>query len=287
MARFITCLLQARINTEHAPEAAWDRRRKATIPEGRKTSMSIINLFRRKNPAYRAPGCPLLYDLYDDMADEAHLLIAGKTGSGKSVVENGIIYNLLHKTPDQVQLILIDPKKVELSQYRNVPHCLVYADEQETMIEALQYAVKLTEQRYSEMQLCNERKYWGSHVYIMIDELADLMTTCKKQVQPLIQRLCQIGRAARIHVIACTQCPLATVIPTAIGVNFDARVGLRTRNAQDSRNIIGVKGCEDLPRFGQGYFLNPDGMTLYNIPMYSDYDIDNLIDYWTSKRCMM
>ena len=128
------------------------------------------------------------------------------------------------------------------------------------------------------------KKYGGGAVYVIIDELADLMTTNRRQVQPLLQRLCQIGRAANVHVIAATQCPLSSVIPTPIKVNFDARVALRTRSAQDSRNILGVKGCELLPRYGQGYYMTPDGLTLYNIPMQDPADIAQIVRYWHKAR---
>jgi S-DNA-T family DNA segregation ATPase FtsK/SpoIIIE len=148
------------------------------------------------------------------------------------------------------------------------------------MIYALEYAMELTEQRYKIMQQQNKRKYQGSNIYIVIDELADLMTTNKKQVQPLIQRLAQIGRAAKIHIIAATQCPLSAVIPTPIKVNFDARVGLRTRSKQDSRNILEMSGAELLPRFGQGYYMTPEKTTLYNIPMYTDQEIEDICNYW-------
>lgn len=243
--------------------------------------MSIFNCTRK----YRTPTGDV-YTLYNDMAMQPHLLVAGATGSGKSVVVNGIIYNLLFNGPGSAQLILIDPKRVELAMYKSVPHCIRYASEPAEMISALQYALSITENRYQEMQRQRVRKYSGGHVFVIIDELADLMTTAKKQVQPLLQRLCQIGRAACVHVIACTQCPLATVIPTAIAVNFDARVGLRTRNAQDSRNILGSAGCERLPRYGQGYFMTPEGIELWNIPMYSESAISEMVSWWTSRRCI-
>ena len=226
-----------------------------------------------------------VYTLYNDMAKQPHLLVAGATGSGKSVVVNGIIYNLLHSVPSHAQLILIDPKRVELSQWRKVPHCIEYASEPEDMVEALQKAMDITEDRYQRMQRKGLLNYDGGDLYVIIDELADLMTTQKKVVAPLLQRLCQIGRAAKVHVIACTQCPLRDIIPTSIKVNFDSRVGLRTRSAQDSRNILGLSGCELLPRYGQGYYMTPEGLTLYEIPMYSSESLDDLADYWTSKRC--
>lgn len=221
------------------------------------------------------------FTLYADMLKQPHLLVAGATGSGKSVVVNGIIYTALYETPDAIQLILIDPKRVELVEYKNLPHTITYASEPGEMVKALYQAMQITESRYKAMQKAHTRKYMGGAVYVIIDELADLMTTNRKEVQPLLQRLCQIGRAAGVHVIACTQCPLSAVIPTPIKVNFDSRVALRTRSKQDSRNILGVTGCELLPRYGQGYYMTPDGLTLYNIPMYNDDAIKERVKHWT------
>ena len=136
------------------------------------------------------------------------------------------------------------------------------------------------------MQTAQQRKYTGSDIYVIIDELADLMTTNKREVAPLLQRIAQIGRAARVHIVAATQCPLAIVIPTQIKVNFDARVGLRTRSAQDSKNILGVNGCEQLPRYGQGFYMRPEGTQLYNIPMHTDAQINSIVNHWTSRACI-
>ena len=194
------------------------------------------------------------------MLQQPHLLIAGATGSGKSVVINGIITTALKDSPAAVQFIFIDPKRVELVDYRPLPHTLKYASEPGDMVQALQYAMDTTERRYKAMQSRHEKNYSGGAVYVIIDELADLMTTNRKHVQPLIQRLAQIGRAANVHIIAATQCPLSAVIPTPIKVNFDSRVGLRTRSKQDSRNILGLPGCETLPRYGQGYYMTPAGL---------------------------
>lgn len=224
--------------------------------------------------------------LYEDMAKQPHLLIAGATGSGKSVVINGIIHALLiGNAPSQAALILIDPKRVELVQYKRLPHCLMYASEPGEPARALKAALAIIDDRYKAMQAAGIRKYGGSDVYVIIDELADLMTTDRKTIQPLLQRICQIGRAARVHVIAATQCPLATVIPTAIKCNFDSRVGLRTRSAQDSRNILGLTGCEQLPRYGQGFYMTPEGTDRWNLPMIPDAEIDRLVRWWTSSAC--
>ena len=228
---------------------------------------------------YKTPG-GTFYTLYRDMLTQPHLLVAGATGSGKSVVINGIIHTALLETPAKYQFILIDPKRVELAEYRKLPHVIRYASEPAEMVQALNYAMEITENRYKEMQRKHLRKYDGPAVYVIIDELADLMTTNRKQVQPLIQRLAQIGRAASVHIIAATQCPLSAVIPTPIKVNFDARVALRTRSAQDSRNILGIKGCELLPRYGEGYYMTPDGLTRYYIPIYPDAERQRILKYW-------
>lgn len=225
-----------------------------------------------------------VYSLYRDMLKQPHLLIAGATGSGKSVVINGLVYTAMYDSPAAVQFILIDPKRVELVDYKPLPHTIMYASEPGEMVEALEKAMEITESRYKAMQRQRVKKYPGGALYVIIDELADLMTTARRQVQPLIQRLAQIGRAANVHIIAATQCPLATVIPTPIKVNFDSRVALRTRSAQDSRNILGLTGCELLPRYGQGYYMTPDGLTLYNIPMQPQEDINALVKYWQRSR---
>ena len=224
------------------------------------------------------------YNLFSDMLQQPHLLVAGATGSGKSVVINGIIATALKDSPAAVQFIFIDPKRVELIDYKRLPHTLQYASEPGDMVQALQLAIDTTERRYKDMQRQHLKQYPGGAIYVFIDELADLMTTNRKQVQPIIQRLAQIGRAANVHIIAATQCPLSAVIPTPIKVNFDSRVGLRTRSKQDSRNILGVSGCELLPRYGQGYYMTPAGLQLYNIPMYSPAEVARLIDYWQHAR---
>lgn len=253
--------------------------------EGGRETMSIF-WKRHKTRTYTSPSGQV-YTLYKDMTTQPHLLIAGATGSGKSVVINGIMHTLLHRLPIDMaggaQFILIDPKRVELAAYKDLPHTLLYASEPDTMRDALSAAMRITESRYQAMQARGERKYSGSDVYVIIDEWADLYLTDKKFAGPLLQRLAQIGRAARVHVIMATQTPISKVIPTEIKCNFDARVGLRARSSQDSRNIIGKAGLEDLPRYGQGVYMTPEGDQLYNIPMIPDAVTDSLIRYWLAQ----
>ena len=223
--------------------------------------------------------------LYADMADQTHLLIAGTTGSGKSTVIQGILHALLHDTPSDDRFIFIDLKKVELIDYRDLPHTIMYADDDQEAIQALQTALHYTDNRYSDMQARRIKDYYGSHIYVIIDELADLLTTISKQAEPLIQRLCQIGRAAHVHVIAATQ--HIPMITTAIRCNFDSRVALRTVNAQDSRNIIYRPGAERFPKpktagRALGYYMTDGDPILYDLPKTDEAERLRIIDYWTS-----
>lgn len=225
-----------------------------------------------------------IYPLFQKLLEQPHLLIAGATGSGKSVIINNLIYHALYSGPGAVELILIDPKRVELVQYRDLPHTLYYASEPQQLPQALVYAMRIVDNRYRDMQSRALRKCDKGHIYVVIDELADLMTTQKKAVTPLLQRIAQVGRAANVHIIAATQCPLREVIPTAIKVNFDARIGLRTRNAQDSRNILGVSGCEELPAYGEGYIMLPLTLERWAIPYIKDDEINEIIQHWMNQN---
>lgn len=246
----------------------------------------MMGLFRRKKTIryeYTTPS-GTSYGLYEDMLSQPHMMIAGATGSGKSVAINGMIAESLLSAPSAKKFILIDPKRVELVDYKFLPHTIAYASEPGDMVSALYKAMEITEERYKEMSKRHEKKYSGGDLYVIIDEFADLMTTNKRQVQPIIQRLAQIGRAAKVHIILATQCPLRDVIPTSIKVNFDSRLALRTRSSQDSRNILEQKGCELLPRYGQGYYMKPGELTLYNIPMVEDAEIQRLVRWWSDPR---
>lgn len=241
--------------------------------------------------SYRVPGGSV-FPLYLDLTKRSHLLIAGATGSGKSVVLNGIMHCLLcSSSPFEAQFTLIDPKKVELIAYKDLPHTVQYASEPADMIRALQVSLDITEDRFRKMQADRVKEYQGGHLYVIIDELADLMTAQKKEALPLLQRLAQIGRAARVHVIACTQNVLAVTIPTVLKCNFSTILGLRTATAQQSRYLIASAGCELLPdpkREGKGYAFLRDGADLqkYQIPKYEDEEIDDLVRYWTSEECI-
>ncbi len=233
------------------------------------------------------PGgsCPTLYGTMTDMP---HLLIAGATGSGKSVVINGILYSAMFGLPHFFaksgrQFILCDPKRVELVQYANLPHTIQYAADTRDILRALRYSIRIMEQRYQIMQSKGIRKWEWGHLYVVIDEWADLVVAAKKQVVPLVQRLTQLGRAACVHVILATQCPLAKILPTEIKVNFTNVLGLHTVTPQQSRNVIGVKGCERLPMYGYGYLQTPEGISPVQIPYVTEDETDQMIQWWKNQ----
>lgn len=239
-----------------------------------------------KTPAGR------VYTPYLRIAEKAHVLIAGATGSGKSVALNGIITSILmSSSPFTAQFVLIDPKMVELSQYGSLPHTARYACTHPDIIHALEWSVEETERRFQLMQKHGVKEYDGTHLYVIVDELADLMVSIKNETLPLMQRIAQIGRAARVHLIACSQNVLAVTIPTVLKCNFSTILGLRTVNKQQSRMLISAPGCETLPdpkREGRGYGYLRDGADLEKLLIYKYPDdvIDRVIKWWTSAECI-
>lgn len=241
--------------------------------------------------AYRTPSGQV-YKPFLNLAERPHLLIAGATGSGKSVALNGIIHSLLMtQSPFHCQFVLIDPKKVELVQYARLPHTVRYASEHDEIISSLQWAVEETDRRFSVMQRDGVKEYAGPDLYVIVDELADLMTTSKKETLPLLQRLAQVGRAARVHCVCCTQNVLAVTIPTVLKCNFSTILGLRTCNRQQSRFLIDAPGCETLPNpktEGKGYGFVRDGADLTKILVYrySEAETEAVLTWWTSSKCI-
>lgn len=220
------------------------------------------------------------YRLCMDMLQQPHLLIAGCTGSGKSVLINSLVYHILYALPYRRRLILIDPKRVELAAYKRLPHTVYYGSEPGQILQGLALAESIMEERYKQLQRRGQKQYDGGEIYVIIDEYADLMTTQKRETLPIIIRLAQLGRAAGVHLILATQRPTRDIIDGRIKVNLDSRVALRCPTAQDSKNIINVKGAELLPRYGYGYYLTPAGLELREIPYTPENALQERVQWW-------
>jgi S-DNA-T family DNA segregation ATPase FtsK/SpoIIIE len=269
-------------------------------------------------------GAPIVADL----ATMPHLLVAGTTGSGKSVGLNTILLSLLYRlTPAQCRLILVDPKVLELKSYDDIPHLLSpVVTEPAKAVRALKWAVEEMERRYRMMSEISVRNISGFNdkvrtaiakgkplgrriqigfdpdtgeelfeehqldyqvipqIVIIVDELADLMVTCGKEIEVLIQRLSQKSRAAGIHLIMATQRPSVDVITGVIKANLPTRISFAVTSRIDSRTILGEQGAEQL--LGKGDMLykpSSDPVKRVHGPFVSDEEVEKVADYWRSQ----
>ena len=227
-----------------------------------------------------------------DLAKMPHLLVAGSTGSGKSVCINTIIAGLLYRaTPDEVKLILVDPKVVELSNYNGIPHLLTpVVTEPKKAASALHWAVAEMERRYkafADSRVRDIKTYNAQadekmpYIVIIIDELSDLMMVAKVDVEDAILRLAQKARAAGIHLILATQRPSVDVITGIVKANIPSRIAFAVSSQTDSRTIIDMGGAEKLLGKGDMLFY-PMG---YNKPVrvqgafVSDDELNKIVDF--------
>lgn len=234
-----------------------------------------------------------------DMARMPHLLIAGSTGSGKSIGLHALIMSLLcSKDPEQVKLILVDPKRLEFSPYADIPHLLFpIVTDPKKAVAVLTWAVHTMEERYSCMARAGVRNieeyqktYPGemSFIVIVIDELADLMMTSGKEVEHLIARLAQMARAAGIHIIVATQRPSVDIITGVIKVNFPSRIAFKVTSKVDSRTIIDGMGAEKLLGKGDMLFLDSAGSIQRIQGVYvPEVDIKAVAEFIKSQRSVV
>lgn len=237
-----------------------------------------------------------------DIAKMPHLLIAGTTGSGKSVCVNAMILSILYNaTPEEVKLVMIDPKKVEFSKYNGIPHLLVpVVTEPAKAAGSLQWAVREMLNRYQKFSDTGVRDIKGYNqmaagdpdmevmpqIVIFIDELADLMMATPKEVEDSICRLAQMARAAGMHMVIATQRPSVDVITGLIKANIPSRLSLYVASAVDSRTILDMTGAEKL--LGNGDLLfNPVGVskpTRIQGCFSSDKEIENVVTFIKSQE---
>ena len=224
---------------------------------------------------------------YKQMLECNHLLVAGCQGSGKSVVLQGILREILQcYAPCQKKIILLDPKRVDFAEYHysQEPHILRYANSYKEMVSALNFALDEMERRYKMMEQKRIKLYDGYDIYVIIDEYADLHDIGGKEIETKVIRLCQLARAAKIHIIIATQRAVSCV-STRIRANVDNRLALHTINAKESINIIDVPGAEQLPQYGYGLFFSVHGLQKLYLPNVSEEETERLINWWTSPYC--
>lgn len=245
-----------------------------------------------------------------DLSKMPHLLVAGSTGSGKSVCINSFIASILMRMkPDEIKLVLVDPKKVELSNYNGIPHllCPVVSDPKKANI-ALQKIVAEMERRYDVFSEANVKNITGynemieknnkkndtsvpkmPYILVIIDELADLMLVAAKEVEDSIMRITQMARAAGIHLIIATQRPSTDVITGVVKANIPSRISFAVSSSIDSRTILDMGGAEKLLGRGDMLFL-PMGE---NAPervqgaYVSDEELEKIVDYTVSQQKAM
>ena len=230
-----------------------------------------------------------------DLASMPHLLIAGTTGSGKSVCINTIILSLLYRhTPEKCKFILIDPKMLELSAYEGIPHLLCpVITEAKKAASVLGWVVKEMESRYRLMtkegvrnidSYNSKHKFPMPYIVVIVDEMSDLMLVASKEIENYIQKLSQMARAAGIHIIMATQRPSVDVITGTIKANFPTRISFQVTSKIDSRTILGEQGAEQL--LGKGdmlYMSSANRIVRIHAPFVSDNEIEKINNFLRSQ----
>jgi S-DNA-T family DNA segregation ATPase FtsK/SpoIIIE len=236
-----------------------------------------------------------------DLAKMPHLLIAGATGSGKSVCVNGIIACLLlQNTPSDLRFVMVDPKRVELTGYNGIPHLAApVVVEMDKVVGVLQWALREMDHRYQAFaklgarnistyndKAAKEGKDRLPYIVIIIDELADLMMTAPEDTERALARLAQMARATGIHMIVATQRPSVDVVTGLIKANFPARIAFAVSSATDSRVILDQTGAERLLGMGDMLFQKPDAPAPLRMQgcYVSDEELNKLIGYWKTAR---
>ena len=300
------------LSDDIARNTSSDSARISTILGSNTIGIEIPNLSRENvylseildNPNFRNKGIKLPIALgknisgdpiISDLSSMPHLLIAGTTGSGKSVCINTIILSLLYRhTPEKCKFILIDPKMLELSTYEGVPHLLCpVITEAKKAASVLGWVVKEMESRYRLMTKDGVRNIDGynskhklpmPYIVVVVDEMSDLMLVAGKEIENYIQKLSQMARAAGIHIIMATQRPSVDVITGTIKANFPTRISFQVTSKIDSRTILGEQGAEQL--LGKGdmlYMSSANRIVRIHAPFVSDNEIEKINNFLRSQ----
>ncbi|MCP4453163.1 MAG: DNA translocase FtsK [Planctomycetes bacterium] len=288
------------------------------VPNSKKETVRIRSMFEQSNQRHGKMAIPLFLgkdssgeSLVSDLAKMPHMLIAGTTGSGKSVCINSIIVSILMtKRPDEVKLIMVDPKMVEMTAYNTVPHLMCpIVTETPVAVQILEWATVKMDERYAvlaegRVKNISEFNKLGTeeiikrfkpttpdeeakipkklpYIVIIIDELADLMMTASKEIESYIVRLAQKSRAVGIHIVLATQRPQATVVTGLIKSNMPTRIGFRVAARMDSRIILDQNGAEMLLGEGDMLFLKPGTSDLIRAQgtFLDDAEIRNIVKH--------
>ena len=224
------------------------------------------------------------YELFTEILEQYNTLIAGCVGSGKSVFEEGMIYNLVNRyTPGEAELYLIDPKMVELDPWRTLPHCSGYADTVEDAVRILREVKDRMDRRYEYLKQNHMKKWTGSRIYVFIDEMADLILTGGKEIIDIMTVILLKGRAAAIRFVCCSQSVSRKTIPSVLQCCMTCTVGLHCRAALESRMIIKVSGCENLPLYGKAMIDKNGTLNTVEVPMYSAKHTEAMRRYWRNQ----
>ena len=292
------------------------------VPNIRAEGVSLRGLV--ESESWRSTKAPLTFavgknisgqPVLADLADMRHLLIAGTTGSGKSVMTNTLIMSLLYRnSPSDMRLIIVDPKRVEMAVYKDIPHLLTpIINDTSTALSAMKWAATEMDRRYTIMEeqgvktivdynrLMEEKSKNESraadgeeenngkmpYIVIVIDEMSDLMMQASKELEPLIVRIAQLGRAAGMHLVLATQKPIVKVITGLIKGNIPSRIAFRVLSSMDSRIILDSSGAEKL--LGQGDMLlsseqTSNGPERIQGAWTPDKDIKKVTDFLRAQR---
>lgn len=226
------------------------------------------------------------WDAGATILEQAHVLIAGATGCGKSTLIHKLMWTALSYTPGHKQFMLIDMKGgVELGRYAKLPHTISFSRDLSSALSALSRAEDIMEQRIEELFRAGETMYAGADLYIVIDELAFLLQKGGQDALKKLINISQRGRAARVHLLLASQDPSRKGIPAALQANMTCCIGMKCKTAIESRQIIGMAGCENLPRYGTAFIvIGPEVSTLPITPK-SDEEYAERIAYWMSDAC--